>query len=310
VDNRFISMVLVLGLAVSSAGVIAGCAASKKAGADAVKAQPMPSDIDTILSSAPRVMWCAAHPDDESMMGAVLARASLYYGSPLHMLVLTRGEGGECGRPEGCLPDLGTVREGEMKKVAQAYHAELQMERYWNAPLPVESFPPRHEIAKKWLSQGDPAELVAKAIRKFKPDVVLTFEPTHGFTGHPEHQVASRFCTAGIRMAADKDKAIPGLEPFHVTHVYYGLNRLWPFVMLGKADPGPVTEEFDVELGCVGRKPCRDVMADFTKFHRSQKNDMGTVRRIKGWISVLPLRKTDPWKEIYDPYEPAGKPKM
>ena len=46
-----------------------------------------------------------------------------------------------------------TVRGEEMKEVARLYGARLQHEYYYNAPLPVESFPPRHEIAQKWQEE-------------------------------------------------------------------------------------------------------------------------------------------------------------
>ncbi|RJO64597.1 MAG: hypothetical protein C4523_17965 [Myxococcales bacterium] len=275
---------------------VTGCASPR--------VRPTGESVDTILFGGPRVMWVAAHPDDESMLGALLAKAGLAYQCPLYFLVLTHGDGGECCRPEGCLPDLPTVRGEEIRRVAALYRAELQHERFYNAPLPVESFPKRHELARIWAAERDPAALIAEAMRRFRPDVVFTFEPTHGFTGHPEHQLASRFAMAGARLAADPQAAVPGF-PHRVSHLYFGLNRYWPYTVFAGGDPGPVTETWDATAPCLNGWDCRRVMAEFTRPHRSQARDMGTVRLFTNFIDKVYLRKVDPFVTIYDPFETA-----
>ena len=190
-----------------------------------------------------------------------------------------------------------------MKEVARLYHAQLQHEAYYNAPLPVKSFPPRHEIAAKWQAEGDPAIKIAKAIREFRPSVVITFDPDHGFTGHPEHQIVSRFATQAIRIAADQAILIDGLPQFKVENTYYAKNRYWIFVLLGKADPGPYSETFDATQECIGGKRCRDVMAEFTLPHRTQERDMRTVRRLTWMIDKIYLYRVNPWLEPKDPFE-------
>jgi LmbE family N-acetylglucosaminyl deacetylase len=264
-------------------------------------------DIESILAGGVRVMWVAAHPDDEAMVGSILVKSSLFHKNPLYMLVLTHGEGGECCRPEGCEPDLATVRVTEMAKVAERYKAELQLESYFNAPLPVESFPTRDELARIWSKKSDPTVLIARAIRSYKPDVVFTFDPHNGFTGHPEHQVASRFTTAAIRMAADKTIVIEELPAHRVSHTYYSLNRYWPFLLLGRGDPDTATEAWPASGDCGNGMECRDVMAEISKEHRSQENDMGTVRSMAWMLDYVYLQKVDPFTEILDPFEPLEK---
>ncbi len=260
-------------------------------------------DIETIFASGARVMWIAAHPDDESMVGAILLRSSLYYKNPLYFLVLTHGDGGECCIKEGCHPDLKTVRGEELKKVAEAYKAELQHEFFYNAPLPVESFPERHKIAKRWKEYKDPVFVVAEAIRRFRPDIVFTFDPYRGFTGHPEHQLASRFAAAGIVAAADASVKISGTEPHRVNYLYFGLNKYMIFKVIGGTDPSPVTEEWNMNKECVAGKSCKKLLSEYTRFHRSQKNDMGMVRYLLRWIDTIYLSRYDPFKNPLDPYE-------
>jgi LmbE family N-acetylglucosaminyl deacetylase len=266
---------------------------------------PEPVPVDRFLAQGARVAWIAAHPDDEVFSGCLLARSSIHYGNPLFFLVLTHGEGGECCLEGGCHPDLATVRGNELKAAADRYRAELQHERYWNAPLPVESFPKRHEIHETWRKAGDPLPLVATAIRRFRPDLVLTFDPDHGGTGHPEHQLTSRLATAGIRLAADPAADLSGLPAHRVTRTYYVLHRYVLLRIAGVADPGPVTETFDVNLPAKPGVSCIDFMNDASRLHRTQEADMWNVRYYRGAFSPMNLRQVDPFRELKDPAEPA-----
>ncbi|MFC1890096.1 PIG-L family deacetylase [Thermodesulfobacteriota bacterium] len=298
-SKRMRSMVLAL-TGILSLALVCGCPINK------VK-KDAPMTLDEMVEAGARIMWVGAHPDDESLVGAVFAKAGPTLGNPLFFFVLNHGDGGECCLPEGCDPDLATVRGEEMKEIAELYHAELQHEYYFNAPLPVESFPTRHELAVMWKIDGDPAMKIAKAIRTFKPDALLTFDPDNGFTGHPEHQLTSRLATLGVRMAADVDLEIDALPPFRVENTYYALNKYWIFRLLGTADKCPVSETFDAKQECVGGEKCRNVMAEFTRAHRTQDRDMGTVRKVKWMIDKIYLYRVDPWTEIKDPYEPVGE---
>lgn len=262
-----------------------------------------PKGLDSFLAEGARVMWIAAHPDDECFSGSILARASIYYKNPAHIVILTRGDGGECCRPQGCEPDLATVRSGEMQKVAALYRVGLTMETFFNAPLPVESFPKRHELFEIWKKHRDPVAFLVDEIRKFKPDVVLTFEPTHGGTGHPEHQLVSRLATTAVRAAADP--AVGGGDPHRVARTYFMLNRFWLLRMVGAADPGPVSEYFDATARATDVMSCIDFMAYATRLHETQANDMGTVRKLRTAFNSLSLRRVDPFTQSWDPAEPA-----
>jgi LmbE family N-acetylglucosaminyl deacetylase len=164
---------------------------------------PAPSLEALLERPEARVMWVGAHPDDESAVGPILARACIALGRPCYFLVYTRGEGGACPfKPRGCFPDLASVRTGEIRRSAKAYRAELELHRFWNVPLPAESFPPPDAVAARWRKDGDPGGIAAAAIRRFRPTILLTFEPDHGFTDHPEHKLAARFAAEGMRRAA------------------------------------------------------------------------------------------------------------
>lgn len=301
-DRRDFLKIALSAAAVPAAASLGGCAGAPVR----PDGSPESHDIDTLLAGGARVLWCAAHPDDESMASPLIARAALHHRVPFCMTVLTHGEGGECCRPEGCKPDLATVRAQEMRQVAEFLRAELHLERYFNASLPVESFPLRHEIWQRWVAKRDPVDYLAERIRAFRPDIILTFDPDHGWTGHPEHVLVARATLGAVRAAV---RPGPGGEPHRVPRTYHVLSRFWLLRMLGGGDPGPVTETFDGMLPCRGGgRTCLDVALRATEFHRTQANDMGTVRRFGRALEEIALRQADPFQEPFrDPAEPVTK---
>lgn len=302
--RRFLKTAVAAGAATVLPAALQGCTTAPRRADGTV--EPLP--VDALLAQGARVMWVAPHPDDECFPGGLLARASIFHRNPLAMVVLTRGDGGECCRPEGCEPDVATVRAAEMRQVADMYRAELTHLSYWNAPLPVESFPERHEIYARWRQQGDPVADVVRSIRTFRPDLVVTFDAFRGGTGHPEHQLGSRAATTAARLAADATVASGGLPPHRITRLYHMQNRFWIYRMLGGGDPGPVTEVFDASLPALPGVSCADFMAKATEFHRTQENDMGTVRRVKSAAFLtLCLRQVDPFTTTLDPAEPGPR---
>jgi LmbE family N-acetylglucosaminyl deacetylase len=265
---------------------------------------PGPVDV-AVESEDARVMWIGAHPDDETLAAPLLARACIGLKKPCYFFVFNHGDGGRCPLKLGCNPTLAATRGRELKKVADAYGAELEHHFFYNAPLPEESFPPRASIAKIWKKKADPGELVANAIRKFRPTMILTFDPERGFTGHPEHQLASRFAMEGLQRAADSTAEGLEGEPWRVPVMYHVLNHFWITRIAGSSDPAEPTEEFNTHQSCgAPRKTCLDVALEITKFHVTQVRDMGLVRQLRPQIGQLYLRKIDPLTEpVPSPYE-------
>jgi len=289
----------------AGAGLAAAGASATLSACASVQVAPGVPGIETLFAAGARVMWIAAHPDDEGMVGSLLARSSLVYRNPLYFLLMTRGDGGECCIEGGCNPDLATVRAGEMQRAAALYQATLEQHDYFNAPLPVESFPTRQEMAAIWTKHRDPVLVMATAIRRFQPTVVFTFDPHNGFTGHPEHQLTSRFADRGIVLAADTDADFDGLPAHRVSHKYHLLNRSGLFRFIGRADPAPVHELWDANTPCIQGLSCLAVMGEFTRQHQSQDRDMESIRNHPGVFETVFLQHHDPFTQTLDPFEPA-----
>lgn len=156
-----------------------------------------------------RVLWIGAHPDDEVLAAPWLASLCRDRGASCTLLVVTRGEAGSCALPAGCVPDLATVRAGEMASVASFLGAELVL---WS--LPDGSASDAAGVRRVWAeSVGGKAallELLAAEIRRLAPDWILTFDPRHGSTGHPDHRALGEWVEQVLALGGGVSEA-PGL---------------------------------------------------------------------------------------------------
>jgi LmbE family N-acetylglucosaminyl deacetylase len=134
------------------------------------------------------ILWLAAHPDDDVVAAPLLASLCRDRLLRCTFVVLTRGEIGGCLLAGGCQPDVATVRSGEMGRASQFFGANLVLLNF------SDGGGLRDGSAPAWDAQaGGHDKLVtsmASLIKSFAPDVVLTFDPRHGTTCHPDHRAA------------------------------------------------------------------------------------------------------------------------
>jgi LmbE family N-acetylglucosaminyl deacetylase len=123
------------------------------------------------------VLWIAAHPDDELLVAPLLSRWCRDEGARCTFLILTRGEAGICRLANGCTPDIASVRAAEAASASQLFHANLIL---LTLPDGGGASPPA------W--PDDLPITIAKYIEAVHPDLILTFDPRHGTTGHPDHR--------------------------------------------------------------------------------------------------------------------------
>lgn len=141
------------------------------------------------------VLWIAAHPDDEAVAAPLLASWCRDGHVRCAFLLFTRGEAGECLRAGGCLPDLATVRSSEAGAASQYFGAESL---HLTLPDGGGSAPPSWD-----LQAGDQTALVLKVskyIEGFAPDLILTFDPRHGTTCHPDHRAVGEIVLAAVKL--------------------------------------------------------------------------------------------------------------
>lgn len=172
------------------------------------------------------LLFCFAHPDDESFSGAGTAMKHAAAGGRIVLVTATLGQRGKCGDPPVCRPeDLEATRERELREAAG-----------------IIGFDDLHLLGyrDRELADAPPADVRAALvaiIRRERPDAVFTFDP-NGFNAHPDHVAISRFTTDAIAAAADR-RWYPGSEPYAVPRL------LWtpPFAPWEMPNLGPIEEQ-------------------------------------------------------------------
>lgn len=122
--------------------------------------------VRAVRAWVPRsILVVTAHPDDEILMAPFLAAHCVDLRASCAILVLTRGEAG--GDAE--------VRTGEMARAAALLNLRLMQ---WSLPDVSEPWPDREALVR----------LIGDVIASERPELILTFDPAHGSTGHPAHR--------------------------------------------------------------------------------------------------------------------------
>lgn len=137
------------------------------------------------------LLFCFAHPDDESFSGAGTAMKYAALGARTVLVTATLGQKGKCGEPPVCRPEeIAATRERELREAARIIgFDELHLLGYMDREL---AKAPPEEIRATLVS----------IVRRARPDIVFTFDP-NGFNVHPDHVAISRFTSDALAAAAD-----------------------------------------------------------------------------------------------------------
>lgn len=155
------------------------------------------------------LMAVHAHPDDESIStGGTLAR---YSAEGVRTVLVTCTDGGCGDGREGSKPgdprhDREAVvaeRRSELERSCQALGiSHLEMLGYRDSGMM--GWPDNDAAGSFWTTPvGEAAAALAELFRRYRPQVVVTYDP-NGFYGHPDHIQAHR-----ITMAAAEATGIP-----------------------------------------------------------------------------------------------------
>ncbi len=175
------------------------CCAAVYARARALFAEPAAKKVASIAGAlgAKRVLAVFAHPDDELRVAGLLRTAKRRDHVFTALVTATRGEMGGQVPLVARQRDLAAVRTAELLKSGFALRIDEQ--EIWNFP-------------DSGLDGVDLEVLVARveaAIRTHRPDLVVTFWPESGQSGHADHMRIGRAAeTAALRLA--KGPAVDG----------------------------------------------------------------------------------------------------
>jgi LmbE family N-acetylglucosaminyl deacetylase len=137
---------------------------------------------DKILAAANRILLIVAHQDDEIVFAPFLGR---YCESKTCKIVSTTND---------------PVRAGEWPVSMSKFPAQSDLGEFvWNDPNEHPSV-----VLQRWENQAASVGLInlnnviAREIDRFRPDVILTFDPRHGTTCHSEHRATGEAVRRGV----------------------------------------------------------------------------------------------------------------
>jgi LmbE family N-acetylglucosaminyl deacetylase len=196
-----------------------------------------PTTVLEILASSQRVLWLAAHPDDETSASGLLARSKEVSGS-LFMATLTKGENSDKlwgGLRRGS--QIGAARAELFEKSASLLQADgHDIGPFINGPhslAALDSMPATaphrdwsatatsDDVIAKWSTEGDPVGYIVTLLRQRKPDVVVAMDDHCGVSGHDEHIAVARLLLRAIPIAADPSAYAESGDPWQVQHVIF-----------------------------------------------------------------------------------------
>lgn len=162
-----------------------------------------------------------AHPDDESMMAATMARYA-DEGKVVSLVTATQGEGGGNGTGKESGKALGLVRDMELRECLRLLgtrHLYYLDQLDWAYTESVQA------TLNKWGKEESLRRLV-RLVRLMRPEVICTMDPGPSGGQHGHHQAAGRLATEAFEAAADSKQfpelqTLEGLYPWRVKKLYW-----------------------------------------------------------------------------------------
>jgi LmbE family N-acetylglucosaminyl deacetylase len=174
----------------------------------------------TKLTTIASLLQTTAHPDDEQ--GGMLAVASRKWGARTGLLTLNRGEAGDNAIGPELFDALGLIRTDELAAAGRWYGLDAQ---YFTLAADYGFSKRMDEALEQWDRPALVGDMV-RAIRTFRPLVVISRWQGTERDGHGQHQAAGALTPEAVAAAADPaaypELAREGLLPWRVLRVFVG----------------------------------------------------------------------------------------
>lgn len=169
--------------------------------------------LQTIASA----MHTGAHPDDED--SGLLARLARGESARVSYLALNRGEGGQNVIGSELFEPLGVIRTEELLQARRLDGGQ----QLFTSVMDYGFSKKREEAARIWGEQQVLGDMV-RAIRLFRPLVVISRFSGTPADGHGQHQLAGYLSPIAVKAAADPaqfpEQLQEGLRPWQVKKFY------------------------------------------------------------------------------------------
>ncbi|MCG8574326.1 MAG: PIG-L family deacetylase [Flavobacteriales bacterium] len=175
------------------------------------------------LHSLKRVLYVAAHPDDENTRA--LAWFSLSEKAETAYFSLTRGDGGQNLIGDELSEELGVLRTQELL-AARSFDKARQ---FFSRAVDFGYSRSAEESFEKWGKAEVLSDLVL-VIRQFKPDVIVTRFPPDKRAGHGHHIASAMLAIEAFEKAADPaflPEQVKEYGSWQATSVYWNSSVWW-----------------------------------------------------------------------------------
>lgn len=175
------------------------------------------------LHSLKRVLYVAAHPDDENTRA--LAWFSLGEKAETAYFSLTRGDGGQNLIGDELSEELGVLRTQELL-AARSHDGAKQ---YFSRAVDFGYSKSAEESFELWGREILLSDLVL-IIRKFKPDVIVTRFPPDERAGHGHHTASALLAIEAFSKAADTQynpEQVSAYGTWQATSIYWNTSYWW-----------------------------------------------------------------------------------
>lgn len=191
----------------------------------AVDAQPLAMDRGAAdleqtlkrLGTTASVLIIVAHPDDED--GALMTYLARGQGVRVTVLTLTRGEGGQNAMSAESYDALGLIRTSELLKADEYYGAH----QLWGTEADFGFSKTQEESFAKWSHDRVLYDAVL-AVRKVRPQIILSTFVGAPSDGHGQHQVSGEIAQEAFKAAGDPnvfpEQLKDGVEAWQPLAVY------------------------------------------------------------------------------------------
>jgi LmbE family N-acetylglucosaminyl deacetylase len=213
-----------------------------------------------------RVLYVAAHPDDENTnLMALWSNGSLYDTA---YLSLTRGDGGQNLLGPELRERLGLIRTHELLAARQIDHAQ----QFFTRAVDFGFSKSADETLRLWDREKILADVVW-VIRKFRPDVIVTrFSAEDGLT-HGHHTASAILAQEGFKAAADPNRfpeQLQWVKPWQATRLVWNTS---PFFFQNRNQAFDPTGLATLEAGGFAPllgKAFTEIAAASLSMHKSQ----------------------------------------
>ena len=170
------------------------------------------------LHTTARMMHTVAHPDDED--GGMMTLESRGKGATVLLFTVNRGEGGQNKFGTETADDLGILRTLELLQADKYYGVQQRFSHVVDFGYSKTA----EETFSKWHGHDIALGDMVYAIRKFRPDVLISRFSGTPRDGHGHHEAAGILTQEAFRAAGDPNRfpeqIKAGLLPWQATKLY------------------------------------------------------------------------------------------